>query len=58
MPLLFSQSGMIYFRKRFDAQTLQEINEIICGVKPQKYSEDFGPAQTPPIIDGSNGAFF
>jgi IS5 family transposase len=47
-------SMMVYFRKRFDAQTLQEINEIICGLKPKKYSEDSGPDQTPPDPDGKN----
>lgn len=38
----FDPSMMVYFRKRFDAKTLQEINEVICGVKPKK-DFDSGP---------------
>jgi IS5 family transposase len=44
----FDPSMMVYFRKRFDAQTLQAINEIICGVKPKEDFEDFDQDQTPP----------
>jgi IS5 family transposase len=50
----FDPSMMVFFRKRFDAQTLQEINEIICGVKPKKDSEDSGPDQRPSDPDGKN----
>jgi IS5 family transposase len=50
----FDPSMMTYFRKRFDAQTLQEINDIICGVKPKKDSEESRPDQTPPDPDGKD----
>jgi IS5 family transposase len=39
----FDPSLMVHFRKRFNAKTLQEINETICGVKSKKDSDDSGP---------------
>jgi len=42
----FDPSMMVHFRKRFDAKTLQEINEIICGIKPKK-DDDSGPDEPP-----------
>jgi IS5 family transposase len=50
----FDPSMMVYFRKRFDAKTLQEINEIICGVKPKEESNDSGQDKTPPDPSGKN----
>jgi IS5 family transposase len=50
----FDPSMMVYFRKRFDAKTLQEINEIICGVKPKEDSNDSDQDKTPPDPSGKN----
>lgn len=50
----FDPSMMVHFRKRFDAKTLQEINEIICGVKPKKGSDDSGPHEPPSHGGGNN----
>jgi transposase, IS5 family len=50
----FDPSMMVYFRKRFDAKILQEINEIICGVKPQEESKDSNQDKTPPDPSGKN----
>lgn len=49
----FDPSMMVHFRKRFDAKTLQEINEVICGVKPKKDSDDSGQ-DDPPDPSGKN----
>lgn len=49
----FDPSLMVHFRKRFNTKTLQEINEIICGVKPKKGSDDSGPDE-PPDPTGKN----
>jgi IS5 family transposase len=50
----FDPSMMVYFRKRFDAKTLLEINEIICGVKPKEDSNDSDQGKTPPDPSGKN----
>ena len=49
----FDPSLMVHFRKRFSAKTLQEINEIICGVQPKKDSDDSSPDE-PPDPSGKN----
>jgi IS5 family transposase len=50
----FDPSMMVHFRKRFDAKTLQKINEIICGVKSKKDSDDSGPNEPPDPSGKSN----
>ncbi len=44
---------MVHFRKRFSAKTLQEINEIICGVKPKKDSDDLDDSDPDEPLDSS-----
>ena len=44
----FNPSMMVYFRKRFDAKTLQAVNEVICGVKRQKEDSDKSDSDEPP----------
>jgi len=50
----FDPSMMVYFRKRFDAKTLQEVNEIICGVKTKENSKDSDGDKPPPDPTGKN----
>jgi IS5 family transposase len=50
----FDPSMMVYYRKRFDAKTLQEVNEIICGVKPKENSKDSDQDKPPPDPTGKN----
>ncbi len=49
----FDPSLMVHFRKRFNAKTLQEINEIICGVKTKKDTDGSG-LDDPPDPSGKN----
>jgi IS5 family transposase len=49
----FDPSLMVHFRKRFNANTLREINDIICGVKP-KSDDDSGSDDGPPDPSGKN----
>lgn len=48
----FDPSLMVYFRKRFDAKALQEINEAICGVKPKENFDS--DSNDPPDPAGKN----